>query len=106
MNPVTTIATALSLDADIFYNTLYNKSRNRDTKKCFHPTSDHVAIAWIYAQWANILNKGVQSAGQFCRDYQLHPERMMVLHSEFCSSCRAEIMIIYYSRLAFISQIT
>ncbi|OXU25496.1 hypothetical protein TSAR_011903 [Trichomalopsis sarcophagae] len=81
MSPVTTVSAALSLDSEIFYGTLDNKSRIRETKKRFHPTSDHLAIAWIYNQWLDINRKnGSQNAYQFSRRNGLHAERMNILH--------------------------
>lgn len=83
MSPVTTVSAALSLDSEIFYGSLDNKSRIRETKKRFHPTSDHLSIAWIYNQWLEIHRKnGPQNAYQFSRKNGLHAERMNILHSK------------------------
>ncbi|KAJ8688617.1 hypothetical protein QAD02_024412 [Eretmocerus hayati] len=80
LNPVATIATVLSMDADIFYGVLEDKSGTRKVKECFHPTSDHIALAWIYAQWADFLSSGQVYTSKFCRKYSLHRDRMKVLH--------------------------
>ncbi|KAL7291092.1 hypothetical protein TKK_0015221 [Trichogramma kaykai] len=80
LNPVATVASAFTMDSDVFYNSLNSKARNRFTKQKFHPTSDHLSIAWIYAQWESFLNRNENSTFYFCKKNNLHAERVIVLH--------------------------
>ncbi|XP_014216687.2 putative ATP-dependent RNA helicase DHX30 [Copidosoma floridanum] len=79
LSPVATVVAALSTQSEIFYDTLENKSHIRETKARFHPTSDHLAVSWIHAQWQNFFNQSRQNAYNFCRINRLHAERISIL---------------------------
>ena len=82
ISPVTSIASTLSFDGGIFFGSLTNKSQIRYSKARFQPTSDHLAVAWMYAQWLSIINTRPHYAMQFCKKNNLHIDRMSILHSK------------------------
>nr|CAD7257324.1 unnamed protein product [Timema shepardi] len=52
VSPVLTVGTILSGDADLFQGSLLDKERVRKSKSRLHTSSDHLALAWLYQEWA------------------------------------------------------
>lgn len=80
-----TIASAMSADSEIFTGTLYDKEAIRRVKQTYHPTSDHISIGWLFAQWAEYAKRGREATQKFCWKTRLVPERMWTLSSKFSS---------------------
>lgn len=90
--PVTSVSSILSLDNSIFYSILHDRARCRKSKYHFNPTSDHLAQAWMYANWRTIYEqKSPQEAFAFCKKFGLHGERMNILHSKYFSCSKAQV---------------
>lgn len=81
-----TIASAMSADSEIFCGTLLDKQAIRRVKQKYHPSSDHVSIGWIFAQWAEYAKGGFERAKSFCWRTKLYPERMYTLSSKYSLS--------------------
>ncbi|XP_036144669.1 ATP-dependent RNA helicase DHX30 isoform X2 [Monomorium pharaonis] len=78
MHPVVTIASTFSSEDSLFYNVLDEKQKIRNNKKLFHPSSDHLAIAWLFKQWFTYNERSPHLITKFCRDRGLRPLKMQM----------------------------
>nr|CAD7440366.1 unnamed protein product [Timema bartmani] len=67
VSPVLTVGTILSGDADLFQGSLLDKEGVRKSKSHLHTSSDHLALAWLYQEWAEH-----DRPMWFARDYRLN----------------------------------
>jgi len=65
---VVTIASIFSGEDNIFYNILDQKIGIRENKRLFHPSSDHIAMAWMFKQWFTYNETSPHLIYKFCRD--------------------------------------
>ncbi|XP_072764211.1 ATP-dependent RNA helicase DHX30 [Anoplolepis gracilipes] len=79
MQPVVTIASAFYGENTLFYGVLEHKSEIRENKKLYHPSSDHIALAWIYKQWFQHNTTNSHLIPRFCKQMRLRQNRMEVL---------------------------
>ncbi|KAH0554070.1 ATP-dependent RNA helicase DHX30-like [Cotesia glomerata] len=77
--PTLTVASVMSSDSDIFTGVLHNKGFIRDIKAKYHPTSDHVSVAWLFEQWNAYNKQGRFASRDFCVKNKLYPDRMYTL---------------------------
>jgi len=85
IHPVTTIASIFSGENNLFYGILDNKLEIRKNKKLFHPSSDHISLAWIFKQWASYDSNYPNLISKFCKEMKLRQGRMDVLNSKLNS---------------------
>ncbi|XP_046753606.1 ATP-dependent RNA helicase DHX30-like [Diprion similis] len=94
LNPILTLTALLSVDIEIFTDSLYDKSPVRKVKIDFDPVSDHLAIAWLFEQWNMHADQDEDAAYQFCQQSQLVSARMFflkdlkILFSQYLTRCR------------------
>ncbi|RZF41369.1 hypothetical protein LSTR_LSTR000083 [Laodelphax striatellus] len=55
VNPLVTIGTILSSEMELFPGMAFDKSPIREGKARFSPSSDHIAMTWLFHQWAEYL---------------------------------------------------
>lgn len=82
VNPMVTIATVLTNDAEIFQGGLSVKESIRTVKKSFHPSSDHVSIAWLYHEWETLCAEDAIDALIFSQEKGLNNEKMKLISSK------------------------
>jgi len=82
IHPITTIASIFSAEDNLFYGVLDNKMEIRKNKKLFHPSSDHISLAWIFKQWAMYKADHSNLISKFCKQMKLRQGRMDVLNSK------------------------
>lgn len=82
MHPVITIASIFSGEDNLFYNILEQKLQIRNNKTVFHPSSDHIAMAWMFKQWFTYNEESPHLVLRFCRDMRLRPLRVQILSSK------------------------
>ncbi|PSN50954.1 hypothetical protein C0J52_07630 [Blattella germanica] len=76
LSPMLTIATMLTGDAEMFIGGLSNKEKIRSTKKRFHPSSDHVSLAWVYQEWEAMLQDNNVFPSDYCYERNLNNESL------------------------------
>lgn len=79
IHPVVTIASIFSGENNVFSNVLDQKFKIRENKRMFHPSSDHVAMAWMFKQWSTYRETSPHLIMKFCRDMKLRPIRIQIL---------------------------
>ncbi|KAL6428532.1 hypothetical protein ACFW04_007875 [Cataglyphis niger] len=79
IHPIVTIASVFSSENNLFYGVLDHKSEIRENKKLYHPSSDHIALAWIYKQWFNHHTTNSYLVPRFCKQMKLRQNRMEIL---------------------------
>lgn len=79
VSPVITIASVMSSESEIFSGVLQDKGGMRDVKRNYHPTSDHVSLAWLFQQWDSLDKISREDSRQFSLQSKLYPERMFTL---------------------------
>ncbi|KYM96938.1 Putative ATP-dependent RNA helicase DHX30 [Cyphomyrmex costatus] len=79
LHPVITIASIFSGEDNLFHNILNEKSQIRENKRMYHPSSDHVAMAWIFKQWSHFNETSPHLIRKFCRDMMIRPLRIQIL---------------------------
>ncbi|KAJ9582630.1 hypothetical protein L9F63_023008, partial [Diploptera punctata] len=79
VSPMLTIATVLSGEEKVFKGSFDNKGYIRMFKKQFHPSSDHISIAWIYQQWEAIHEKNHIDACNYCDDNNLSNYNLILI---------------------------
>jgi len=82
VNPMVTIATVLTNDAEIFQGGLSVKESIRTVKKSFCPSSDHVSIAWLYHEWETLCAEDAIDALIFSQEKGLNNEKMKLISSK------------------------
>ncbi|KYN32409.1 Putative ATP-dependent RNA helicase DHX30, partial [Trachymyrmex septentrionalis] len=80
MHPVITIASLFSGEDSLFYNILDHKLRIRQNKRMYHPSSDHIAMAWIFKQWMNFNEEAPHLIIKFCKDMVIRPLKIQILN--------------------------
>ncbi|KYN09284.1 Putative ATP-dependent RNA helicase DHX30 [Trachymyrmex cornetzi] len=79
IHPVITITSLFSGEDSLFYNVLDHKLQIRQNKRTFHPSSDHIAMAWIFKQWVNFNETAPHLIRKFCTDMMIRPLRIQIL---------------------------
>lgn len=79
VHPVITIASIFSGEDNLFYGVLDHKFEIRENKKLYHPSSDHIAMAWIFKQWSSYNYKNPHLIPKFCKEMKLRQNRMEIL---------------------------
>lgn len=79
IHPITTIAGVFSGENNLFYGILDHKSEIRENKKLYHPSSDHIALAWIFKQWSKHNTTSSHLIPRFCKQMRLRQNRMEIL---------------------------
>ncbi|XP_029167795.1 ATP-dependent RNA helicase DHX30-like [Nylanderia fulva] len=79
IHPVITIAGVFSGENNLFYGVLDHKSEIRENKKLYHPSSDHISMAWIFKQWFKHNTTSSQLMLRFCKQMRLRQNRMEIL---------------------------
>lgn len=82
MHPVITIASIFSGEDNLFHNILNQKLQIRNNKKLFHPSSDHIAMAWMFKQWLTYTEENPHLIMRFCRDMNIRPYKIQTLSSK------------------------
>lgn len=80
IHPITTITSVFSGESNLFYGALDHKSEIRTNKKLYHPSSDHIAMAWIYKQWFQHNTNNKHLIPRFCKQMRIRQNRMEVLN--------------------------
>ena len=78
-----TIATVLSGEAELFVGGLSNKENVRSIKSRFHPSSDHLALAWLYQEWEMTNEKSIKDAINFCFERSLNRQSLNLVSSKY-----------------------
>ncbi|KAK0162976.1 hypothetical protein PV327_006700 [Microctonus hyperodae] len=79
VSPLITIASVMSGETEIFAGTLYDKNKIRNIKSQYHPTSDHISIAWLFQQWYSLENQNRYKSRDFAFKSNLVPEKVFTL---------------------------
>ncbi|KMQ87455.1 atp-dependent rna helicase dhx30 [Lasius niger] len=79
IHPITTIAGVFSGENNLFKGILDHKSEIRENKKLYHPSSDHIALAWIFKQWFKHNTTSSHLIPRFCKQMRLRQNRMEIL---------------------------
>ncbi|KAG5344858.1 DHX36 helicase, partial [Acromyrmex heyeri] len=79
IHPVITITSLFSGEDNLFYNILDYKLQIRQNKRTYHPSSDHIAVAWIFKQWVNFNETAPHLIRKFCKDMMIRPMRIQIL---------------------------
>ncbi|PNF28423.1 hypothetical protein B7P43_G16197, partial [Cryptotermes secundus] len=79
VSPIVTIATVLTNDSEMFQGGLNMKDAIRTVKKIYHPSSDHLALAWLYREWESLLEEGATEALSFSRSKGLNNVNMKLI---------------------------
>ncbi|XP_011865998.1 PREDICTED: putative ATP-dependent RNA helicase DHX30 isoform X2 [Vollenhovia emeryi] len=79
VHPVVTIASVFSNEDSLFYDVLNKKSEIRENKRLFHPSSDHMAMAWLFKQWYTHNETSPHLILSFCRKMNLRPLKIQIL---------------------------
>ncbi|KAK0090899.1 hypothetical protein PV325_000065 [Microctonus aethiopoides] len=79
VSPLITIASIMSGESEIFAGTLYEKNKIRNVKSVYHPTSDHVSIAWLFQQWHSLEKQSRYNSRNFALKSNLIPEKVFTL---------------------------
>lgn len=79
VSPLITIASVMSGESEIFAGTLYEKNKIRNVKSVYHPTSDHISIAWLFQQWHSLNNQSRYNSRNFALKSNLVPEKVFTL---------------------------
>jgi hypothetical protein len=66
----------------MFEGGLSFKDAIRTVKKSFHPSSDHLALAWLYREWESLLEEGGADALHFSRRKGLNNNNMNLISSK------------------------
>lgn len=77
-----TIASIFSGEDSLFYNILDNKLQIRNNKRMYHPSSDHIAMVWIFKQWANFNESAPHLIRKFYNDMKIRPFKIQILSSK------------------------
>ncbi|GAB1869796.1 ATP-dependent RNA helicase DHX30 [Camponotus japonicus] len=80
IHPIITITSVFSGESNVFYGVLDHKSEIRKNKKLYHPSSDHIALAWIYKQWYKHNTTSKHLIPRFCKQMRIRQNRMEVLN--------------------------
>ncbi|XP_025267092.1 putative ATP-dependent RNA helicase DHX30 [Camponotus floridanus] len=80
IHPIVTITSVFSGESNLFYGVLDHKSEIRTNKKLYHPSSDHIALAWIYKQWCKHNTISTHLIPKFCKQMRIRQNRMEVLN--------------------------
>ncbi|EGI63892.1 Putative ATP-dependent RNA helicase DHX30 [Acromyrmex echinatior] len=80
IHPVITITSLFSGEDSLFYNILDYKLQIRQNKRTYHPSSDHIAVAWIFKQWVNFNETAPYLIRKFCKDMMIRPMRIQILN--------------------------
>lgn len=80
IHPIITIAGVFSGENNLFYGVLDHKSEIRENKKLYHPSSDHIALAWIFKQWFKHNTMNSHLIPRFCKQMKLRQNRMEILN--------------------------
>ena len=78
-----TIASLFSGEDNLFCNILDHKFQIRQNKRMYHPSSDHIAIAWIFKQWVNFNETTPHLTRKFCKDMMIRPIRIQILNRKY-----------------------
>ncbi|XP_025154671.1 putative ATP-dependent RNA helicase DHX30 [Harpegnathos saltator] len=81
IHPVVTITSIFSGENTLFSDMLSDKSKMRTNKATYHPSSDHVAMSWIFKTWYAHNSVTSRFAQNFCTEMDLRHKRMKVLSS-------------------------
>jgi len=49
----------------------------------YHPSSDHIATAWIFKQWVNFNETAPHLIRKFCKDMMIRPIRIQILNRKY-----------------------
>ncbi|KYQ48616.1 Putative ATP-dependent RNA helicase DHX30 [Trachymyrmex zeteki] len=79
IQPMITIASIFSGEDSLFYNILDNKLQIRNNKRMYHPSSDHIAMVWIFKQWANFNESAPHLIRKFYNDMKIRPFKIQIL---------------------------
>lgn len=77
-----TVAGIFSGEDNVFYNVLDEKFQIRENKRLFHPSSDHIAMAWIFKQWFTYNQTRPYLMTKFCKDMRLRSFKIQTLSSK------------------------
>lgn len=78
-----TIATVLTSDSEMFQGGLSFKDTIRSVKKTFHPSSDHLSLAWLYQEWETFLKESTADALSFSQSKGLNNDNMKLISSKY-----------------------
>lgn len=71
-----------SIDHNVFARSLEDKAGQRKLKKKYHPTSDHVAMSWLFTQWCQYFIGNSVLAEDFCNANKITRSKMEYLKSQ------------------------
>jgi hypothetical protein len=78
-----TIATVLTSDSEMFQGGLSLKDEIRSVKKTFHPSSDHLSLAWLYHEWETLFEEDAANALNFSHSKGLNNDNMKLICSKY-----------------------
>ncbi|XP_008559480.1 ATP-dependent RNA helicase DHX30 [Microplitis demolitor] len=77
--PTLSVVSVMSSESEIFTGVLQQKGAIRAIKEKYHPTSDHISLAWLFEQWNLFNQQGRFASRDFCLQNRLYPDRMYTL---------------------------
>jgi hypothetical protein len=77
-----TIATVLTSDSEMFQGGLTSKDAIQSVKKTYHPSSDHLSLAWLYQEWETFLKESPADAVSFSQSKGLNNDNMKLIFSK------------------------
>jgi hypothetical protein len=78
-----TIATVLTSDSEMFRGGLSSKDAVRSVKKIFHPSSDHLSLAWLHQEWETLFKEGTADTLSFSQSKGLNNDNMKLISSKY-----------------------